>query len=118
MGRALKTIIAGSRNIINYQVLLNALKEYKFPITEVVSGTASGVDKLGEFYSKVNNIPLKQFPADWNKYGKKAGYLRNVQMAEYAEALIAIWDGISKGTKMMIDIASQKGLKVYIYRYL
>jgi len=114
----MKTIIAGSREINNYQVLLNTLKDYTLPITEIVSGHANGVDSLGEKYAKSNNIPLIIFPADWNKFGKQAGYLRNVQMADYAEALIAIWDGQSKGTKMMIDIANKKGLKVYIYRVI
>jgi hypothetical protein len=114
----MKTIIAGSRQITNYQTLLNALKENPFPITEVVSGHAKGVDTLGEQYGKTNNIPVIIFPANWGQFGKQAGIMRNLQMAEYAEALIAIWDGTSKGTKHMIDVAKRKGLKVYIYRAL
>ena len=109
----MKVIIAGSRSIINYRAVRSAIERVGIEITEVVSGTARGVDKLGERWAAENNIPIKRFPADWNKHDKRAGYLRNVEMAEYADALIAIWDGESKGTKHMIDIAIKNGLSVY-----
>lgn len=80
-----------------------------------MSGRAKGVDTLGEQYAKENNLLIAKFPADWDTYGKKAGYLRNVQMAEYAEACICIWDGVSPGTKHMIDIAKKKNLRLFIY---
>ena len=83
---------------------------------EIISGGASGVDSIAEYFAKQFNYAFKKFPANWNKYGKRAGYLRNVEMGNYADALIAIWDGKSKGTKHMIDIADKKGLKVYIYK--
>ena len=111
----MKTIIAGSRTISDYAVVADAVKASGFEVTEVVSGAAQGVDKLGEIYAQKNNVSLKRFPAEWDKYGKSAGYRRNEQMAEYAESLIAIWDGKSKGTKHMIDIATRKNLKVYIF---
>jgi len=114
----MKTIIAGSRSIKDYQVLLNALRSYDLPITEIVSGHANGVDALGERYASEHNIPVTIFPAHWDEFGKKAGYLRNVEMGNYAEALVAVHDGTSAGTKHMIDIARSKGLKVYIYRTL
>lgn len=114
----MKTIIAGSRQVTNYQTLLNALSEYPYPITEVVSGHAKGVDTLGELYAKSKNIPLKLFIAEWAFFGKKAGILRNLEMADYAEALLCVWDGKSKGTENMIKTAQNKGLKVYIYRVL
>jgi hypothetical protein len=63
------------------------------------------------------NIPCFRFPADWDRYGKAAGYIRNETMAANAEALIALWDGRSPGTKHMIDIARKKGLKVYVHRF-
>jgi hypothetical protein len=113
-----KTIIAGSRQVTNYQSLLNALKDYKLPITEILSGHAKGADMLGERYAREHDILLTVHPADWDEYGKKAGYLRNVEMANNADALIALWDGTSKGTKHMIDIAKKKNLKVFIYRVL
>ena len=110
----MKTIIAGSRSITDYNLLLEAYSECDFEITEVVSGGARGVDKLGERLAQEFNLPLKVFLADWSK-GKQAGFTRNVQMAEYAEALIAIWDGQSRGTAHMINVARSLGLKVYVF---
>lgn len=112
----MKTIIAGSRGIEDYGAVRSAIEASGFEITEVVSGGARGVDKIGERFARVNFIAIKQFIPDW-KAGRQAGILRNVQMAEYADALIAIWDGNSTGTKHMIDIATRKGLKVYVYEY-
>jgi len=78
--------------------------------TEVVSGCARGADTFGETIAKKLKLPIVKYPAYWNKFGKSAGYKRNVQMADNAEALIAFEGG--KGTAMMIDIATKKGLKV------
>lgn len=78
-------IIAGPRTIIDYELLLNAIKLSDIEITEVVSGNAKGVDSLGERYAKENNIPLKVFPADWKTYKKAAGPIRNSGMAQYAQ---------------------------------
>lgn len=111
----MKVIIAGCRDFNDYAHVCRAIKESEFEITEIVSGGANGVDKLGERYAKENNIPVKKFPADWNKYGKGAGPKRNGEMAEYADALIAVWDNCSRGTGNMIDKANQRGLDVYIY---
>lgn len=111
----MKTIIAGSRGVTDYNIVLEAIKQSGFEITEVVSGTARGVDKLGERYAVENVIPITRFVPDWNKYGKRAGFLRNAEMGDYAEALVAVWDGESRGTKQMIDYATKKGLKVFVY---
>lgn len=113
--KEMKTIISGSREIFDYNEVLNTIQEIDFRILEIVSGCACGVDQLGERYANEMGIPLVKFPADWNKYGNYAGYKRNKEMAEYADALIAIWDGKSKGTKNMIDIATEKGLKVHVH---
>ncbi len=92
-------------------------------IIEIISGTARGADKLGERFAKEYNLRIKKFPANWDLYGKKAGYLRNIQMAEYAKnnsdlgVLIAFWDGNSKGTKHMIDIAKKHELLLFIVKY-
>jgi len=110
----MKTIIAGSRNIDSYKVIEDAVKESGFQITQVVSGGARGVDKLGETYASANNIPLTVANADWEAYGGKAGIIRNKEMAAYADALIAIWDGTSPGTKNMIDEAKKRNLKVFV----
>jgi hypothetical protein len=114
----LKVIIAGSRDITDYAIVELAIANsgIEDEITTIVSGTARGVDQLGERYAKEHKKKLAKFPADWDTYGKKAGYLRNTQMAEYSDALIGIWDGASYGTKHMIDIANRAGLYVYVYR--
>lgn len=109
----MKVIIAGSRTIEDYDVVKEAVKESGFEITEVVSGVCKGVDFLGERYAKENHIPIKRFYAVWSK-GKMAGPLRNSQMVEYADALIAVWDGESRGTKDVTEKAKHKGLKVHI----
>ena len=83
-------------------------------ITEVVSGTANGVDKLGEQFSKEFDILLTQFPADWSK-GKYAGHHRNLEMAKYADACIVIWDGKSSGSANMIQTAVNRRLKLFVF---
>lgn len=114
----MKTIIAGSRDINKPEILataiLNAL-DNGLSITEVVSGGARGVDTLGEHWAALAAVPIKRFPAEWDKYGRSAGIIRNTEMAKYANALIAVWDGKSRGTKHMIDYAKLKNLAVYIY---
>jgi hypothetical protein len=116
----MKVIIAGSRNITDYEEVCRAILFSNFDdISEVVSGKAKGVDTLGERFAKEFDIPLKEFPAKWRPspgvYDKAAGIKRNVEMANYADALIALWDGKSPGTKHMISIAEKKGLKVYVH---
>ena len=111
----MRTIIAGSRKGTTKDHLYSAIKNCGWLPTTVISGTAQGADKLGEFWATEFSIPCERFPADWNLYGKAAGYKRNEQMAEAAEALIALWDGKSPGTKHMIDIAKRKNLRVYVY---
>ena len=112
----MRVIIAGSRDITDYKQVEAAYLSSNIPITEIVSGGARGVDALGEQVAKNFGIPIKVFPADWDKHGKRAGPLRNIQMAEYADGLIAIWDGKSIGTKHMIDQANKQGLVVYIFK--
>ena len=75
---------------------------------EIVSGCARGADSLGEKYATEKNYKLHKFPADWDRFGKSAGYRRNQEMAEFADMVIAFWDGKSVGTKHMIDISKSK----------
>ena len=113
----MKLIVAGGRTLTDYDLLKRNLdKLFSYDI-EIVSGTANGADKLGEQWAKENYIPIKQFPANWDLYGKSAGYKRNEQMAQYADTLIAFWDGESKGTKHMIDLAHKYKLKVIVIKY-
>ena len=117
-----KIIIAGGRDFMDY----NLLKEKTNKILQekkvthkivIISGCARGADTLGLRYASENTFDVEEYPADWDKYGKKAGYVRNVEMAENADALIAFWDGKSKGTKHMIDIATERNLPIRVIRY-
>jgi hypothetical protein len=114
----MKLIIAGSRDFTDYQLLIDTLREEGFTsntVTTVVSGCAHGADKLGERWAVSQCIPIARFPADWDSYGKRAGFVRNGEMAEYADACIVFWNGSSKGTKHMADIAKRKkGMRVVV----
>lgn len=119
----LKIIIAGGRDFNDYDLLKKTMDEY-FHFKDIidaeiviVSGRARGADTLGERYARENGYKIDYHPADWDKYGKRAGYIRNTEMAKCADGLVAFWDGESKGTKMMIDIARQHGIGVRVVRY-
>lgn len=114
----MRVIVAGSRSISDYSVVWRAILASGLmgEITELVSGTAPGVDRLGESWAAKHQIPIRRFPADWTKYGKRAGYLRNELMAQHADALILVWDGASKGSRHMLDIARKRGIHVYLCR--
>lgn len=114
-----KVIVAGTRYFNNYDLMCKKLDYFLCNLEdiEIVSGTARGADALGEQYANEHNLTIKQFPADWDKYGKRAGYLRNNQMADYANYLVAFWDGKSKGTSLMINLAKEKGLKIRVVYY-
>lgn len=114
-GVALRTIIAGSRGINSYMLLEECLQDVPFTPTVVISGGARGVDKLGEMWAVARYIPVEVYPAEWDKYGRRAGYERNKLMASKAEALVALWDGESRGTEHMITIAKEKGLTVHVF---
>lgn len=110
----MKVIIAGSRDIEDYELVESAIMESGFDIDEVVSGMARGVDLIGRQWAKNNHIPCVEMPADWEKFGKGAGQERNRRMARYADALIAVWDGSSRGTHHMIRVAKMRGMKSFV----
>lgn len=114
----MKTIIAGSRTVTDLRQVQMAMRLSGFTdaTTEVVSGGARGPDLLGETWARHHKKPIKRFPPDWLKLGKRAGIVRNCAMALYADALVAVWDGESRGTKHMITEATRLGLKVYVHR--
>ena len=113
----MRVIIAGSRDGVCRADIDAAMKASGFIPTVVLSGTARGADVLGEAWAADNGIPVERYPADWDKYGRhRAGIIRNAQMAEKAEALVAVWDGSSSGTRNMIQIAQSCKLKVYVHR--
>ena len=92
------------------------LAQHRAPIT-IGSGTARGADTAGIILAREKAFPLKKFPADWDRFGKSAGYRRNEQMAEWGTHLIAFWDGESRGTQHMIDLATRYGLDVTVVNY-
>lgn len=112
----MKVIIAGSRTIRDPALVAKAMQASGFHPTEVVSGGALGADKLGEAWSDANGVSLAVFPADWDEYGGAAGRIRNDEMADYADALVAVWDGHSPGTAHMIEVMRQRGKPVYVER--
>ena len=126
----MKVIVAGSRTVTDQGYIIEAVEASGFDITEVVSGTAKGVDQMGELYAYEQGIKTSRFPAAWknisvpgavvksNRYGKYnavAGHQRNAKMGDYADALIAVWDGKSKGTLNMVNYMEKLGKEVFIY---
>lgn len=114
----MRVIVAGSRGVSDYEKVSGAIASSGFDVSEIVSGGARGVDALGERYAFDHGKPLKVFRAEWEKYGRSAGIKRNVVMARNADALVAVWDGKSRGTKHMIDEAQRVGLMVYVHEWL
>jgi len=112
-----KAIIAGSRSARKCHVdAAIAACEWRDEINEVVSGCAQGADKYGESWAESLNIPISRFPPNWAN-GKSAGIIRNLAMAAYSDALIAVWDGNSRGTQHMITAAKARGLKVFVHKF-
>jgi len=112
----MKLIIAGGRD---YQLTQSDYDELdkihaKDPVTEVVSGRATGADTCGELWAKSRNIPIVPFSANWGRYGKAAGPIRNMEMAQYADA-VALFPG-GKGTQSMYDEAEKAGIVIYDFR--
>lgn len=114
----MKVIIAGTRAITDPEEVWIAAKNSAFYITEIVCGMADGPDLNGRDFGMTIGVPVKEFPADWKKYKKAAGPIRNRQMGDYADALIAIWDGESRGTKHMIEYmrALDKPVEIHIVK--
>lgn len=118
--------IAGGRNFTDYKLMETKLLSYftenyniRFLKEEciILCGKAKGVDTLGEKFGKTYCKHVEYFPAEWNKYGKSAGYRRNVDMAKKADYVFVFWDGMSKGSKHMINISKQLNKIVKIIRY-
>lgn len=114
----MKLIIAGSREGIDEADVFTAMQESGFDkrVSEVVSGTARGVDRMGEAWARENGIPVKRFPANWEKNGRAAGHIRNRQMGDYADALLVLIYNNSRGSEGMLSYAKKKGLEIYVVR--
>lgn len=116
-----RLIVAGSRSWTDYELMRAKLRAYWKEVIpkdaqgiEIVSGTARGADELGEKIAHACQVPCKQFPADWDTFGKAAGYRRNEQMANYADGAIIFWDGKSRGSFHMGQLAIKHGLDLWI----
>lgn len=104
----MKLLIAGSRSIVDYG-LIDALLWDVSGITEIVSGCARGVDRLGEAWASINGVPVVRFPANWDRFGRAAGVYRNADMAVYCDRGLILWDRESSGTVDMIDKLRRAG---------
>ena len=118
----MKVVIAGSRkreSLTDLLTVFKAIEDSGFQITEVVSGMCpyGGVDFLGELYAEWKRLGIAQFPADWVRLGKAAGPIRNQQMLDYADAVIVVWDGKSRGSSHMLSIAKASGKPVFEARF-
>ena len=115
----MKIIIAGGRDFNDYEMLCRRVDNILSRQTEIeiVSGRARGADQLGEKYGKERDYKISYFAANWDLHKKAAGYIRNIEMGEYADALILFWDGKSKGSKHMLKIATDKELKIRVITY-
>ena len=127
--KELRIIIAGSRDFNDYELLKKSAieiitKKTMLPdLTRIISGGARGADTLGERFANEMGLEITRFIPDWDDMGKRAGYVRNAEMAKFAVEdnndgmLIAFWDGQSRGTKHMIDLAKRYGLEVHVVNY-
>lgn len=116
----MNVIIAGCRTFNDYELLKREVESFAGPLLSkvtVVSGHASGADKLGERFAEEHGLPVIIKPADWATYGRAAGPKRNEEMARISSALVAFWDGKSRGTKSMIELARKHGLRVKVVKF-
>ena len=116
-----KVIIAGGRDFTDYDLLKTTVTKlvakYEAKDITIVSGTARGADQMGERLAKEMGWNVEEYPAKWDLYGKSAGYKRNELMAQNAHGVIAFWDGKSRGTEHMINIARKQSLHLHIEKY-
>lgn len=115
----MKLGVIGSRGFDDYDLMKSYLDRIHAvePITQIVSGGASGADSLGAKWSDENSIYKKIYRPDWNKYGKKAGFLRNMSIVENSDKIIVFWDGRSKGSEHSINLCKKIGKKCKVIYY-
>ena len=111
----MRVLVAGTRSITDPVVLEAAIRDSCFEITEVVCGDAPGIDTLASIWAKANKVPVTRFKEHWSRYGRTSGAFRNQNMREYADALLAVWDGQSIATGNIIKMAKNQDLKTFIY---
>ena len=121
---ASRVIIAGGRDFDNYEYMCEILNDFFYNSTnfekrdiKIISGMAKGADTLAIHYADEHKLTKILFPANWKLYPRAAGFLRNEDMLSIATHLIAFWDGKSRGTKHIIDIAQEKGIPIWVFNY-
>lgn len=116
----IKVVVAGSRSFNDYDLLKTSLDLFlqHYDSVTIISGHAYGADKLGERYASQKGYEVELFIPNWDLYGKRAGYLRNEDMAKNGDVLVAFWDGKSKGTQHMINLAKKHELKIWVVNYI
>lgn len=120
---ARKLLVCGSRGIIDKSWIKTQIESYWYwnlacyEKVTIIEGAARGVDTIAKEYAQENGWLLEEYPAEWDKYGKSAGYIRNEIMVKAADEVLILWDGESKGTKHDIDLCEKhnKPYKVLIY---
>lgn len=117
-----KLIVAGGRDFNDYAHLVRAIRaiaegDLADRAVSIVSGMARGADRMAYDFANLNGVVVHEFPADWDRYGKAAGYRRNADMAAFSDGLLAFWDGKSRGTQNMIDTMKKLGKPVSIIHY-
>lgn len=112
----MRLLICGSRTLGSYQLIDEAIKESGFKPTEVITGGAYGVDYWANLWAKENGIDQVIMPANWKRDGKAAGPIRNKKMVQRADAILAIWDGKSKGTQHAIHCAAKEQMLLFVFR--
>lgn len=116
MAKLCRVAVVGSRSFENFKLLDAYLYEYFYPF-RLISGGASGADSLAEEFARRRNLKKKIYKANWDKYGKGAGFIRNKKIVKNCDVVVAFWDGESKGTKNTIDLAKEAGKKVYVVMF-
>lgn len=113
----MRLAIIGSRTFNDYEYLKRSINDLGLEITEIVSGGAVGADTLGERYAEEFKIPIQVYRPNWKISGRSAGFKRNLEIVENCDAVLALWDGTSKGTRNTIDQATKNNKTVYVRRF-
>lgn len=116
-----KLIVAGGRDFADKALFLKTMQQVEQDLSEysvsLVSGMAKGADMMAYQFARQEGITCHEFPADWNKYGKAAGFRRNQEMGIFSDGLVAFWDGKSHGTKHMIETMKAQNKWIMVVRY-
>mgnify|MGYP003571319571 CR=1 FL=1 len=118
----IRLAIVGSRTFNDYNMVVKVLSQlkhdYDYNYIEIVSGGAKGADAFGERYANENGIKLTVFPTDWKKWGKRAGFIRNVDIIKNCDVCVCFWDGESHGTKHDVELCQQMHKPCHIWNFI